>query len=75
MCVCVSVIINQISSRPLLILYVIEVLLEVLKRGAPRDVGVFVHARLSVGIGVCMCVRLNLHSPVDSYLCMYVYVC
>ena len=36
-----------------LYVYVIEAILEVVTRSAPRDVCVFVHAKSKVGIGVC----------------------
>ena len=71
----VSVNINQITSRQLLVcVYVMEALLQVLKRGKPQDACMFVHTRSSVGMGVCMCECL---SPVLSSTasCVSIYVC
>ena len=60
---------SQVDSS--LCVYIMDALQEVLKRGAPRDVCVLVHARLSMGIDVCgVC---PLYSTVDSYLCEYTY--
>ena len=50
---------------------VMKVLLGVSKRNAPRDVCVFVHARSSVAMSVCMCVS----SSLSSRQLLHVYVC
>ena len=40
----------------LLSVYVMDAILEMLTKGAPQDVCVFVHARSRVGVGVYVCV-------------------
>ena len=42
------------------------------KERAPRDICVILNANSSERMGVCVCVCVcYLHSPVDSYLCLY----
>ena len=79
-CVCVCVIIKQISSSQLLVCVCVcmKCSWECYKRSAPRCVSVCAHVRSRVGMGVCMCAYVcvcNHHSPVDSFLCVYVSIC
>ena len=60
---CVYVYLSSSTKPPVdsyLSVYVMKALLEVAKRGAPRDIYVFVHARLRVDMGVCMSVIFTL---------------
>ena len=60
----------------LLSVYVMEAILEVLTKVAPRDVCMFVHGRSRVCMGVCMSVHLPF--PVSTrqlLVCVFVCIC
>ena len=72
---CVSVSLSSSIKSPVdkkLRVHVIKALLKVLKRGAPQDVCVFVHARSIVGMGVCLPSSLTTRQLLVR-VCMYVY--
>ena len=70
-CVYVPVILLYSPVDSCLCVYVREALPKVRRRGAPRDVYMFVHA-IKRGMGLRMCVSFSTKSSVNSYLCMYV---
>ena len=68
-CAYVSVIINPLTSRLVIAcVYVKEALTKVIKKNELRDVCLC--RRPSESMGVCL--LSSLHSPVDSYSCVYV---
>ena len=72
---CVYVDLSSWTKSPVvsyLYAYVMEALLKVLKKGAPQNVCVYVHARSSVGMGVCVSSSLSSRQLLVC-VCMHMY--